>query len=606
MISSLDNKQVKRIVALRDKARSRRDEGCFVVEGLRIVRETPIEDLECVFVSEDVKLDAETAGYLEGVTVETVSKEVFKKMSDTVTDQGILAVVKIREYDLEDYLKPDGLYLVLETIQDPGNLGTIMRTAEGAGVDMVIMSRDTVDIYSPKTVRATMGAIFRQPFMISDDLEKTIKSLKAAGITTYAAHLKGENSFWDEDFKKGSAFFIGNEGNGLTDKTAELADKYIKIPMGGRLESLNAAVSAALLGYEARRQRGLKILVSILLVASLVLSPGSDAYADSAVNVFKSESIGALRVFDPDAYNGESTNDLGFDFMEETEEEVLSNLVMANVSSALNVRENPDVDSKILGKIYKDCGGKVVTRGEEWSLIETGELVGWASNEYLLFDDEAEAMARDVGFVNAQVNRNAIFVKKAPVEYSTNLGILSQNALAEVISEDTEGWILIAYGETEGWVPKDQVRITFEVDHGETMAMIKERKRLEEEARLAAIRERESMQSEENVRRLLGALIQCEAGGEPYEGMLAVGAVVMNRVRSGAYPNTVYDVIYASGQFTPAKTGWLSRVYANGPRDICVQAAIEALAGYTNVGGVTHFRRAGNKEGIIIGHHVFY
>lgn len=604
MISSLDNKQIKRIIALRDKARNRREEGLFVAEGIRLIKETPVEDLVAIYVSED--FEGELPGLPDDFPVETVTGEVFKKMSDTVTSQGIIALVKMREYELDDYLKSDGLYLVLETIQDPGNLGTIMRTAEGAGVDMVIMSKDTVDIYSPKTVRATMGAIYRQPFVYTDDLKGTVGKLAQKGVTCYAAHLKGENDFWDEDYRKGSAFFIGNEGNGLTDETAELSDKYIKIPMSGKLESLNAAVSAALLSYEARRQRGLKVVISVLLTASLLLGLNDAAWAEPASEVMKDESVGALKIFTPSAYNAEAIDELGLELPEETEEEVLSSLVMANVSSALNVRENPDVESKILGRIYKDCGGKVITRGEEWSLIETGELVGWASNEYLLFDEEAEALARDVGFVNARVNPGAITVKKAPHKEAPDIGIMAQNAVAEVISEDTRGWILVAYGETEGWVPADSVRITFEVDHGETMAQIKERQRLEEEARLAAIRERESMQSEENVRRLLGALIQCEAGGEPYEGMLAVGAVVMNRVKSGAYPNTVYDVIYASGQFTPAKTGWLSRVYANGPRDICVQAAIEALAGYSNVGGVTHFRRAGNKEGIIIGHHVFY
>ncbi len=106
--------------------------------------------------------------------------------------------------------------------------------------------------------------------------------------------------------------------------------------------------------------------------------------------------------------------------------------------------------------------------------------------------------------------------------------------------------------------------------------------------------------------RLLGALIQCEAGTVDYQGQLAVGAVVMNRVRSGAYPNTISGVIYASGQFTPAKSGSLTRVYNAGPKAICMQAAREVLNGYTNIGDMTHFRRRGTHDGFEIGNHVFY
>lgn len=606
MISSTDNKQIKNVIKLIEKGRARREEDAFVIEGTRLFMETPVEDILNVFVAESFLPGDGIADRLNVLPHEVVKDEVFRKMSDTVTSQGILAVVKMRHYDLGALLKKDGLYLVLETIQDPGNLGTIMRTAEGAGVTAVIMSKDTTDIYSPKTVRATMGAIYRQPFVYTDDLSETVNILKENGITCYAAHLKGENSLWQEDFTSGCAFFIGNEGNGLTDETASLSDKYLKIPMEGKLESLNAAVSAALLSYEAMRQRVTKTLLGILLGLGLWAAALSTADADTASDLLGDESIGATVVFDMKAYNGETTDKLGIEASEEIIEDVSSNLVMANVKAALHVRAEADIESEIVGKIYKDCGGKVLERGKEWSKIETGELVGWASNEYLLFDDEAEALAREVGFTNVQVVDSAVYVKTAMVKNAPILGILAQNATYEVIDDTDDKWIQIAYGDYDGFVPRGSVKITFEVDHGETMAVIKERKRLEEEARLALIRQRESMQSEENVIRLLGALIQCEAGGEPYEGMQAVGAVVINRVRSGAYPNTVYDVIYASGQFTPAKTGSLSRVYNNGPREICMQAARDALGGYTNVGDLTHFRRKGTKEGIIIGNHVFY
>ena len=150
------------------------------------------------------------------------------------------------------------MFVILEDIQDPGNLGTILRTGEGAGVSAVIMSRGCVDIYNPKTIRSTMGSIYRVPFMYTDDLPGTIDRIKAAGVSVYAAHLKGEK-YYDEISYDKAAFLIGNEGNGLKEETANLADTYIKIPMEGRVESLNAAIATSVLMYEHSRQRRLKL-----------------------------------------------------------------------------------------------------------------------------------------------------------------------------------------------------------------------------------------------------------------------------------------------------------------------------------------------------------
>ena len=145
--------------------------------------------------------------------------------------------------------------MVLENIQDPGNLGTILRTAEGAGVNGILMSRDTVDIFNPKTIRSTMGSVYRVPFLYVEDICETVRELKNKGISAYAAHLKGIGSYDEQDYTKGTAFLIGNEGNGLTDELADLADTYIRIPMYGKVESLNAAIASAVLMYEAQRQR---------------------------------------------------------------------------------------------------------------------------------------------------------------------------------------------------------------------------------------------------------------------------------------------------------------------------------------------------------------
>ena len=182
---------------------------------------------------------------------ETVSPEVFAIKAETQTPQGILTVLEQPVYDLTQLLEqPDPLFLMLENLQDPGNLGTMIRTGEGAGVDGILMSKGTVDIYNPKTIRSTMGSLYRVPFLYTGDLTQTIGQLKKTGIRVYAAHLTGPPSYREPDYAEGAAFLIGNEGNGLKEETAALADEYIRIPMQGKLESLNAAVAAALLMYE--------------------------------------------------------------------------------------------------------------------------------------------------------------------------------------------------------------------------------------------------------------------------------------------------------------------------------------------------------------------
>ncbi len=238
------------------KSKARREQRVFVVEGIRMYREVPKDRLVQTYVSESFLEKEENREELKGASYEVLSDSIFASVSDTQTPQGILCVVKQMEYSMDQILKKENPFLmVLENIQDPGNLGTIFRTAEGAGVDGIIMSQDTVDIYNPKTVRSTMGSLYRMPFLYEKDLLSVMAVLKEHEITSYAAHLKGEHNYYKEDYTRGCAFLIGNEGNGLTDELATQADTYIRIPMSGQLESLNAAVAAAILMYETKRQR---------------------------------------------------------------------------------------------------------------------------------------------------------------------------------------------------------------------------------------------------------------------------------------------------------------------------------------------------------------
>ena len=266
MITSVGNARIKRVIALKEKAKLRRDENVFVIEGVRMFQEAPESHINELYLTEEFERtsDEMTREKIkqcrknQRTVVENVTRQVFDKISATVTPQGILGIVDQPQYNMEDLLKTaTPMLLIVENIQDPGNLGTIFRTAEGAGVDGIIMSKETVDLYNPKTIRSTMGSIYRVPYLITEDLKEGILTLKNKGIKVFAAHLSGNDIYDGISFRGACAFLIGNEGNGLSDEIAALASTKIKIPMQGQVESLNAAIAAALLMYEARRQRGL-------------------------------------------------------------------------------------------------------------------------------------------------------------------------------------------------------------------------------------------------------------------------------------------------------------------------------------------------------------
>ena len=255
MITSTSNPQVKNLQQLGRKAKLRNEQDVFLVEGTKMYLEAPAERIRKVYLSQSL-YEEKGESFVKGHDVEILEDRVFAAACDTKTPQGVLCMVQQYHYRLEDLLKKKNpLLMILENLQDPGNLGTILRTAEGAGVDGVILSRTSVDIYNPKTIRATMGSIYRMPFLYVDQLEEILPELKRRGIRTYAAHLQGKNCYDEENYKEGTAFLIGNEGNGLTEGLSNCADVWIRIPMHGKLESLNAAVAASVLMYEVCRQR---------------------------------------------------------------------------------------------------------------------------------------------------------------------------------------------------------------------------------------------------------------------------------------------------------------------------------------------------------------
>lgn len=293
------------------------------------------------------------------------------------------------------------------------------------------------------------------------------------------------------------------------------------------------------------------------------------------------------------------------------------NIVMADVNDSVNVRMEPSEESEKAGKLYKDCAGYILEYTDDWTKLESGKVVGWVSNQYLLFGNDAKKLADDVGYYQAKVTTETLRVRTEP---SVDAGVYGLVAADEVyvVVEQTEDWLVIDFEGAKGYINDDYVDIDFHLDYGETIAQIEAREAAEEAKRKAA-EEAAKKKKQENKKKnygsyaatasdveLLGALIQCEAGNQSYEGKVAVGAVVMNRVRSKAYPNTIYGVIYAAGQFSPAGSGLVDKRLQKGVSSSCIKAAEEALSGNSPVGGAMHFRPVGNHDGTIIGGHVFW
>lgn len=272
----MESKKRKFIRELLIKHKTRSDSAVYVVEGPKMASEVPKDKVEEIFVT-DGFLKSSSFGYCRDIINEKgstlVSDSEMSYISDTVTPQGILMTVRMdllsdfgsfveaeRHYARENALgKP--LILILECVQDPGNLGTILRSAEASGVTGIVADSGCADRYSPKTIRSTMGAIFRIPYYRTTNLLKAVKDLskgldtEVGAIHIFASVPRKVKSYTDVDFTQGCAIMIGNESKGLSHEILELSGDRISIPMSGRAESLNVAVAASVIGFEAKRQR---------------------------------------------------------------------------------------------------------------------------------------------------------------------------------------------------------------------------------------------------------------------------------------------------------------------------------------------------------------
>lgn len=250
IIESNQNKIIKEVNSL--KAKKERDKtGLFILEGKRLVDEIPN--------SWEIKYLLKAESYSEDINFEnvyTVKDSLFEKISETVNPQGILAVCHIKEFDVTnvDYSNSP-FFVVLENVTDPGNMGTLIRTADAAGADGIFLSKGCVDIYNPKVIRATMGSIFHLPIYRNLNLMDLMEDFKNNNVKTLAAHLKGNSTPYKVDMTTACAVIIGNEANGLSDEISEMASDLVKIPMPGKAESMNAGIAGGILIYEAVRQR---------------------------------------------------------------------------------------------------------------------------------------------------------------------------------------------------------------------------------------------------------------------------------------------------------------------------------------------------------------
>ncbi|MCR4432055.1 MAG: 23S rRNA (guanosine(2251)-2'-O)-methyltransferase RlmB [Tepidanaerobacteraceae bacterium] len=263
MLSEIPKKHIKFIKALKASKNARDREKCFIVEGLRSVEEAVKSNFTIVFAAVSNKFLNKGDGRSSNLITQLqcsqllymISEEQFNLLSDTVTPQGIMAVIRMKSFELKEFARENFFIIALDKIKDPGNLGTIIRTADAAGVNAVIAGKGCVDLYNPKVIRSTMGSIFHVPVISSDDIIETLMELKNKGGKIVSTHLGAKKYYYELDMTGPTVLVMGKEDAGVCDEINSISDEIVKIPMKGKAESLNVSIAHGIVLFEAVKQR---------------------------------------------------------------------------------------------------------------------------------------------------------------------------------------------------------------------------------------------------------------------------------------------------------------------------------------------------------------
>lgn len=369
--------------------------------------------------------------------------------------------------------------------------------------------------------------------------------------------------------------------------------------------------------WKKRAVQGTTVALSLMMM-TIVAAVGTSNDTNKS-NVNNSRTAGIV-----DTVNGMEANAYANANVQEAKVTVVAkskvehpdweNRLMANVDEFLYVRSVANAESDIVGKLRKGDVADVIGNENGWYQITSGNVNGFVSADYCVVGDEAYELAKSVCTTYAKATEGGIRVRSEANANGAVITVLAQGDTAEVDTkaEPVKNWVAVKIKSTTGYVSEKFVEVSMDLGEGitieEEQQAIAAKKAAEEAARAKAVTvQNAAVAASYDDTTLLAALIQCEAGNECYEGQVAVGAVVVNRLRSGAYPNSIYEVIFQRGQFTPAGSGKVAAVAASGPKASCMQAAAAALSGVDNTGGANCFRpvRSG-RSGVVIGNHVFF
>ncbi len=257
MITSAQNAKIQWVRKLAAQKKERDDSGCYVIEGVRSVEEAVRSAEICRLIFYTAPLTPRAAELVRsaaerGIPAEEITEQLMKSVSDTASPQGVLAVMEKRAQSLPENVD---FVLLLDTIRDPGNLGTLFRTAAAAGVDLILLSPGCADPYAPKVIRSAMGGHLKIPFVQMNWAEMASFLRRFPAMQILASDMEGGQACWNCDFTKPTTLIIGSEADGISDAAQDLSDGKVFIPMSGNIESLNAAVAAGILIFEVARQR---------------------------------------------------------------------------------------------------------------------------------------------------------------------------------------------------------------------------------------------------------------------------------------------------------------------------------------------------------------